>query len=196
MTGKKNGKQAPDTVADVATGATSPPGEHKMEQIRELMFGSVVRDFERRLGELHDRFEAESARILADGQKRVAELEARQAAQIERLQGQLRQESAARTGALEDVDTRFGQSLRTQSNEITAALQRHEDDAVSSEARLREAMAQLEQQLTQALQGAKDQFASGHRRLGDEKLAREDMADMMAELALRLRGAQDGAGHG
>ncbi len=193
MTGK-NGKQNPGTVADAATGSASPPGEHKMEQIRELMFGSVVRDFERRLGELHDRFEAESARILADGQKRVAELEARQAANMERLQNQLRQESAARTGAFEDVDSRFSQSLRTQSNEFTAALQRHEDDAVASEARLRETMARLEEQLTQALQGAKEQFAAGHRRLGDEKVAREDMADMLAELALRLRGA-DGSGN-
>lgn len=194
MTGK-NGKQNPGTAAETASGTASPPGEHKMEQIRELMFGSVVRDFERRLGELHDRFEAESARILADGQKRVAELEARQAAQLERLQNQLRQESAARTGALEDVDSRFSQSLRTQSNEFTAALQRHEDDAVASETRLRETMARLEEQLTQALQGAKEQFAAGHRRLGDEKVAREDMADMLAELALRLRGA-DGGGNG
>ena len=192
----KNAKQNPGTVADAANGAASPAGEHKMEQIRELMFGSVVRDFERRLTELHDKFEAESARILADGQKRVAELEARQAANIERLQSQLRQESAARTGALEDADSRFSQSLRTQSNEFTAALQRHEDDAVASESRLREAMARLEEQLTQALQGAKEHFAAGHRRLGDEKLAREDMADMMAELALRLRGVQDGSGNG
>ncbi|MBS0199467.1 MAG: hypothetical protein JSR70_03365 [Proteobacteria bacterium] len=192
----KNGKQAPEITVDKANGATSPPpGEHKMEQIRELMFGGVVRDLERRLAELHDRFEAESARIQADCQKRVAELEARANAQIERLQGQLRQESAARGGALEDVDSRFNQALRTQSNEFTAVLQRHEDDAIASESRARESMARMEEQLTQALQGAREQLAAGHRRLGEEKLAREDLADMMAELALRLRGGQDDSGH-
>ena len=192
----KNGKQAPEITSDKANGAVSPPpGEHKMEQIRELMFGGVVRDLERRLGELHDRFEAESARIQADCQKRVAELEARANAQIERLQGQLRQESAARGGALEDVDSRFNQALRTQSNEFTAVLQRHEDDAIAGESRARESVARMEEQLTQALQGAREQLAAGHRRLGDEKLAREDLADMMAELALRLRGGQDDSGH-
>ena len=30
-------------------------GDHKMDQIRELMFGSVVRDFDRRIQEVSER---------------------------------------------------------------------------------------------------------------------------------------------
>jgi hypothetical protein len=188
-------KSSPAKAAGAVDGQVSAPGERKMEQIRELMFGGVVRDFERRLKELDERFESESSRMRDDCHKRIGALEARLDTQIERLQAQLRQESTARTGAFEDVDTRFNQALRTQSNELGAVLQRHEDDANAGEARTREVLARLEEQIMQAIQALKERLSSTSDRLGEEKLAREDLADLMAELSLRLRGARDDAGN-
>lgn len=193
----KEKKVKPEPVKDLREADDGPgvPGERKMEQIRELMFGGVVRDLERRLKELDERFQNESSRLRDDCHKRIVALESRLDPQIERLQTQLRQESSARNGALEDIDTRFNQALRTQSNELGAALQRHEDDANASEARLRESIARLEEQIMQALQAVKDGMSSANSRLGEEKLAREDLADLMAELSLRLRGVrEDGNG--
>lgn len=197
METKQKAKTAQAAVAaSTANVAAAESGEHnKMDQIRELMFGGVVRDFERRLKELTERLESDVARISEDYQKRIAALESRLDPQIERLQGQLRQEVAARTGALDDVDTRFNQALRTQRGELNAVLQRHEDDAAAAEARTREALAQLEEQIKLAIQGVKDNLSSARTQLAGEKLAREDLADLMAELSLRLRGTQDAVGN-
>lgn len=166
-------------------------GDHKMDQIRELMFGSVVRDFDRRIQEVSERMESELARLANDYEKRVATLEARLDPQIEKLGVQLRQESASRTSALDDVDVRFSQAQRTQRSEVNAVLQQHEDNATAAEARAREALAQLDQRTQAALQSVRDALASARHELGGQKLAREDLADLMAEVSLRLRGTQD-----
>jgi len=178
-------------IGNVAAQAANAEPADKMEQIRELMFGGTVRDFDRRMKELADRLEADAARIVTDYEARIAALENRIAPQIEKLVQQLRQESAARQDALADLDARIGQSLRTQRNEINAVLQQHEDQAEAAETRARDALAQSEQKTQAALQQLRDALAAARTELGGEKLAREDLADLMAEVSLRLRGAQD-----
>lgn len=170
--------------------------DNKMDQIRELMFGGVVRDFDRRIKELNELMESELVRVAADYERRIAGLEARLDPQIEKLGAQLRQESAARTSALDDIDVRFGQAQRTLRSEINAVLQQHEDNAAASEARARDALAQLDERTQAALQAVREALSSARSELGGQKLAREDLADLMAEVSLRLRGAQDASRNG
>jgi hypothetical protein len=181
-------------IADKAPdAANADASDNKMDQIRELMFGGVVRDFDHRLKELSDRAESEMARIVADYEQRIAALEARLDPRIETLATQLRQESVARTSALDDVDVRFAQAQRTQRSEINAILQQHEDSAHAAESRAREALAQFDERTKTSLQAVRDALASTCSELRGQKLAREDLADLMAEVSLRLRGAQDAA---
>ena len=194
--GANNRLEIAGKAPDAPDASPADAGENKMDQIRELMFGGVVRDFDRRIKELADRTENEMTRVVADYEKRIAALEARLDPQIEKLGTQLRQESAARTSALDDVDVRYAQAQRTQRSEINAILQQHEDGATAAEARGREALAQLEQRTQSALQAIRDALASARTELGGQKLAREDLADLMAEVALRLRGTQDASKSG
>lgn len=179
-----------------AYAANTDASDNKMEQIRELMFGGVVRDFDRRIKELGDRTESEMARVVSDYEQRIAALEARLDPRIETLATLLHQESTARTSALDDVDVRFSQAQRTQRSEISTILQQHEDNANAAESRAREALAQLDERTQAALQAVRDALASARNELGGQKLAREDLADLMAEVSLRLRGAQDAAKSG
>jgi hypothetical protein len=183
-------------VAPVAVGSEADRGDQKMEQIRELMFGGVAREFDRRLKEMADGLKEAIAANDEEGKKRIAALEIRLDTQIERIQVQLRQEAAARATALDDLDTRIGQAQRTQRGELSAILQRHEDEAAAGEARAREALSALEAQARQSIQALKDALNASRAQLNDEKLAREDLADLMAELSLRLRGKQDLADNG
>lgn len=183
-------------VAPVAVGSEADRGDQKMEQIRELMFGGVAREFDRRLKETADGLKEAIAANDEEGKKRIAALETRLDTQIERIQVQLRQEAAARATALDDLDMRIGQAQRTQRGELSAILQRHEDEAAAGEARAREALSALEAQARQSIQALKDALNASRAQLNDEKLAREDLADLMAELSLRLRGKQDLADNG
>lgn len=166
-------------------------GDQKMEQIRELMFGGLARDFDRRLKELNERMQFEVDRIAGDFEKRIGALEAKLGPQVERLSTQLRQESAARTSSLEDVDVRFSQALRTHRAELNTTLQSHEDNAVAVEARISEALSQMDVDNKAAQQAIRDALADARAELNTDKLSREDMADLMAEISLRLRSGLD-----
>lgn len=192
---KMNAKQRPaahpaSAVNSAATSIEVDTGD-KMDQIRELMFGGVTRDFDRRLKDLGEHLESGLSRISEEFDKRFAALEARYDPQLERINAQLRQETAARTSAIDDVDVRFSQALRTQRGEINAVLQQHEDNAASAETRARDSLAQLEDRTKAALLALKEALSVARTELGGEKLAREDLADLMAEVSLRLRGIQD-----
>lgn len=183
-------------VKVAADGAGAEGGDRKMDQIRELMFGGLVRDFERRLKDLADRLDGEVARMTDDYHKRIAALEARLDPQMERMLAQMRQETTARAAAIDDVDTRFNQTLRAQRGELNAVLQRHEDEAAASETRAREALSQLEGRVGQSFQAIKDTMSAAHAQLQREKVARDDLSDLLAELSLRLRGTQELPGNG
>jgi hypothetical protein len=191
-----NANKRIEIVEKPPVAANMDAGDNKMDQIRELMFGGVVRDFDRRIQEVTERMESELARLASDYEKRVAALEARLDPQLEKMAAQLRQETAARTNALDDVDVRFSQAQRTQRSEVNAILQQHEDSAVAAEARARDALAQLDARTQGALQAVRDALASTRSELGGQKLAREDLADLMAEVSLRLRGTQDASKNG
>ena len=178
-------------IAKAPEAANADASENKMDQIRELMFGGVVRDFDRRIKEVSERMESELGRLAADYEKRIVALEARLDPQIDKLNALLRQETAARISALDDVDVRFSHAQRTQRSEINTALQQHEDSANAAEARARDALVLLEERSQAALQAVRDALASTRSELGGQKLAREDLADLMAEVSLRLRGTQD-----
>lgn len=185
-----------DVGAKMPEAANADASDNKMDQIRELMFGGVVRDFDRRLKELAEHMEGELARVAADYERRIAGVEARLDPRLEKLGTLLRQESAARTSALDDIDVRFAQAQRAQRSEINAVLQQHEDNADAAEARAREALAQLDERTQAALQAVREALSSARNELGGQKLAREDLADLMAEVSLRLRGTRDAAQDG
>lgn len=195
-TKQKVGVNRAAAVQVAIDGAGVEGSDRKMDQIRELMFGGLVRDFERRLKDLADRLDGEVARMTDDYHKRIAALEAKVDPQIERMLAQVRQEAAARASAIDDVDTRFNQALRTQRGELNAVLQRHEDEAVASETRGRETLSQLEGRVGQSFQALKDTMSATHARLQGGKVARDDLADLLAELSLRLRDSQELSGNG
>lgn len=173
------------------TGQSPDAGETRMEQIRELMSGSLVREFDSRLKELNTRVSDEIAALSEVFHRQLAELEARLGPQIERVQAQVRQESASRASALDDVDVRLHQALRVQRDDVNRAIQRNEEDAAAAEARARAAVTELERQVQASVSGLRQGLTDARTGLGNEKLARHDLADLLQEVALRLRDARD-----
>lgn len=164
------------------------PEDRKMDQVRDILFGSLMRDYDRRFQELEARVRAEVERLENELGRRAASIEERLEAGLEKSMAQLRQEGAARAAAIEDLDHRASQALRTQRGELVAAIGQVESDLGRSDARSREAIAQLQSSLDAAIRSLRDALSAERDALRGDKLGREDLADMMAELSLRLRG--------
>jgi len=185
-TGKKLGGKA---MADKK--ATGDGAERNVDQIRDILFGGQMRDYERRFDEFNARLEAELARLRDAQEKRLAQIDKRIDDQLDKLGKLLRQEIQDRNRSLDDLETRVQQAARTSRGEVASSLDAHAAELAATDERLRGALADVAK-ATHArageTEGALARVASD---LRDEKVGREDLAALLAEFALRLRGDFD-----
>lgn len=179
--GKSENEQVP---------AESDTADNRMEQIRELMFGGTVRELEHRIRALGEKLDGDLTRTVTDAEQRLAAMDKRMVHMGERIDEQLRQESATRINLMDDLESRLNQVWRAQRAEILAAVQQVETYVKTLDAQNREALSRLESAFKTALQSARDSEARARAELSQQKLSREDLADLMAEVAIRLRGTQ------
>lgn len=189
MNTKKRFVADPPAVAPVAESSITE--DRKMDQVRDILFGSLIREYDRRFQELEARFKAEIERVENEHGRRMAAIEERLEAGAEKFAMQLRQEGAARAAAIEDLDHRGSQALRTQRGEWVAAIEQVEANVGRNDARSREVATQLQSNLDAAVRTLREALSAERDALRGDKLGREDLADMMAELSMRLRGTLD-----
>ncbi len=178
-----------NSVSDKKTAVPDLSGaDRNVDQIRDILFGGQMRDYERRFQELNQRIEADFEGLRQDQERRFAQLDKRLDEQVEKIGRALRQEVADRAAATDDLETRLLQSARTQRSELTAAIDTLNHEQSSGEERLRAALAELEaavkeqaSRLTQSLTRSRDE-------LRGEKVGRDDLAALLTEVALRLKG--------
>lgn len=182
MTRKKS------TAIVAATATPTAPDERKMEQVRDLLFGSLARDYDRRLQELSERLTLESTRVGHEMERRFTALESRLESALERLGSQLKQEAAARVAAVDDLDIRLTQALRTQRSEFGESVEGLGAQLIRVEVQSREAVAALQSELMASLHALREATMGDRDKLREDKVGRADLADLMGELSLRLRG--------
>jgi hypothetical protein len=172
-----------DTQANAA-----PDGERNVDQIRDILFGGQMRDYERRFGELAQRLEQESTRLREEIDRRVAALEARLDEQVDRQGRALKQEGADRARAIDDLESRTQQAARTQREELNAALAQLADDLARHDERARAALAALSSALDKSAAQADAALAAARQELRGDKVGRTDLSALLTEVALRLKG--------
>ena len=173
----------------------NPPADaaadRNVEQIRDILFGGQMRDYERRFQEMNQRIEGEFARLRADADKRLVALERRLDEQVEKLAKGLRQEVGDRNKALDDLESRLLQAARTQRGEISAAIEGLGRELGATDERLRGLLAELEATLESHSQRAVQALGAAREELRCENVGREDLAALLTEVALRLQGQFD-----
>jgi hypothetical protein len=171
--------------------------EGNVDQIRDILFGGQMRDYERRFEELEERSKREAERARADVAKRLENLEQllrdqadRHAAQLKKLDAEFKLSVDAAASALlnarqeaTSASEKLGKALRAELSEVD---EKHEIGASS----LRERLHKLANETADAMRGGHDEISGVIERMGtnlrDEKVAREELAGFFSEMALRL----------
>jgi len=166
-------------------------GAGNVEQIRDILFGAQMREYERRFLDLDRRLEADLARLRESQEKRVAEVEKRIDDQLDQLGKRLHQEMQERGSALADLESNLQQAARTARGELDKTLDALGQELAAKDERQRAALADA-QASAQARAGETESALS---RIGAElhasKVGREDLSALLSELALRLKGDVD-----
>lgn len=165
--------------------------ERNVDQIRDILFGGQMRDYERRFEEFNARLETELARLRDAQEKRLAQIDRRIDESLDKLGNLLRQEIQDRNRSLDDLESRIQQAARTSRGEVSASLDAHAAELAAIDERLRGALADVARATHERAGETDGALARLATDLRDEKVGREDLAALLAEFALRLRGDFD-----
>lgn len=178
-------------MSDSKKPAPEAGADRNVDQIRDILFGGQMRDYERRFQEFGQRLEAEMTRLRESQDKRHAQLDKRLDEQFEKLSRQVRQEIGDRTQAVDDLESRIQQSARTARGEINSSFEGLSSELSRTDERLREAIAELNAALSDRANEANASLVRASSELRTEKVGREDLSALFTELSLRLKGDFD-----
>ena len=178
-------------MADPKKPAADGGADRNVDQIRDILFGGQMRDYERRFQDLNQRFEAELTRMREAQEKRLAQIDKRLDDQLDKLGKLVRQEIEDRNGAIDDLESRLQQAARTARAEVNKALDALAQEIARSDERLRGEIAELGASVQARAGEADSALARTGAELRAEKVGRDDLAALLTEFALRLRGARE-----
>lgn len=170
-------------------GLTDDPGEDlegNVDKIRQILFGGQMRDYEERFEAMEKRLTRNIERAATDLERRLERVDAYARREVEKLAEQLKSEKKDRTAEnkkgigelqslIDQVEKWFAEvdeQLEKDAKDFRAELLDHGEELKGEIRERHEKITALLQEQTEDLAG--------------RTLAREDMASVLAELAVRL----------
>ncbi len=147
-------------------GSSKDPGN--IEQIREIILGPQKRDYDQRI-----------ARIIADLNRSREETNSK----VEDLGGSLRTDIAARHKSLEDEINKIVREFHEVTSNLQKRIEETNRELSETKAKLQSESRLLKEQLSAELEA---QVSA----LRDSKISREAMAEMLQEVAMKLKGIE------
>jgi DNA repair exonuclease SbcCD ATPase subunit len=158
-----------------------------VNKIRDILFGSQMRDYERRFAGLEDRLAKAIDSLREEMKKQMDSLEVFNREEIESLGQRLKTEKADRADSLKQL----ARELQDASKGLEKKLSESEEQAASSQSDLRAKILEQSKTFTKEMERLQREVAANLDRevqgLRLEKMDRAALADLFNEFALRLR---------
>jgi len=169
------------------SGLSADNMDGNVDKIREILFGGQMRDYEQRFADLEKRLTKNIELISSNFEKRMDRLDSYAKREIEKLTEQVKDERKARREDGKQGSREF-KELAQQVESWCAEL----EEQIGSETHdLRSLLQEQGEELSGIIHETHEQLsknlAAETRNLADGKLAREDMAALLTEVALRLK---------
>jgi hypothetical protein len=178
--------------AVVESGATShstnPTGMENVDRIREIIFGSQMRDYEQRFSRIEERILKETADLKSETKRRLDSLEMYIRQEVDSLADRLASEKSERAAS----DDKMAKEFLETATAIERRMSQFDDRAAHNLRELRQlTLDQHKSMLEEFSQKTADLSSSAERRIEEVRTAsvqRSTMANLLTELALRLEG--------
>ena len=164
------------------------PESGNVDRIRNILFGSQMRDYEGRFQRLEEQLASEAAALRADLQKRLDALEAFMRGEAESMTHRVKTEQSERGHAIE----RIARDLAETAKALELKIGRLDEQAAKDVRDLRQQLLEQSKTLGAEIKEKNDHIKS---RLESEAqlirgamTGRESLAEMLTEVALRLKG--------
>jgi ElaB/YqjD/DUF883 family membrane-anchored ribosome-binding protein len=171
--------------AETRNGAIEESG--KVDRIRDILFGSQMRDYDGRFQRLEEHLAQEAAEIRADVQKRLETLEGFMKGEVQAITNRANAEQSERSNAIE----KLGRDLAETAQNLDSRIKSLGEQTGKEIHALREQLLDQSKALSEEIREKHDQMKAGLDREADQirgaMTGREALAEMLSEVALRLK---------
>ena len=159
----------------------------KVDRIRDILFGSQMRDYDSRFQRLDERLTRDSMEARNEVQKRIDGLENFLKSEVQSLGNRLNAEQTDRGNAIARLAHDLAETARTLEGKI-----KYLDEQSATEMHdLREQLLEQSKALTAEIKDKHDQMKAGldheTEQIRNAMTGRESLAEMLSEVALRLK---------
>ncbi|MGB5736360.1 MAG: hypothetical protein WBM40_18150, partial [Thiohalocapsa sp.] len=166
------------------------PPDGTMAQLRQLLFGTQMREYDERFEQLLERQSEELGRLRDEQRAHLGKLDTFVRGELDRLAGELRGEREERVTAIHQLGERVELAARDLSRDLGARLDALElalgDEGKCREAQVSAQSAELGEALEDRCRGLELSFKQAVDGLRDSKTNRDELAELFTELASRL----------
>lgn len=158
-----------------------------VDKIREILFGGQMRDYEGRFADLEKRLSQRIDRLDAEFEKQIGRLNSYAKREVDKLAERIKAERKDRL-----ADTKSGsRDLKDATQQVEAWFGEVEDRLDIETKELRNAIHEQSEEFAALIAETRDclndALTNETRELADAKLAREDLAGLLSEVAMRLK---------
>ena len=157
-----------------------------IDKIRDILFGSQMRDYEKRFAKLEERLQREHQELKEEMRKRLESLESYVRSETDALSSRITSEQEQRGDSLTDLSRELkdiAKSLEKKTAQLDELFNKNNREtrqqALDQTKQLMEEIQSKHQSLSQSLERAV-------RELTEEKMERSGLADLFTEMAMRL----------
>jgi hypothetical protein len=165
---------------------TDAPEGANVDKIRDILFGSQMREYEKRFGRLEEQVASSLETIRQDIKRRFDSLEAFTHQEVESLSQRLKNEKGERVENVKELTA----ELRSLAASLQNKLSQLEEQMTSGQGDLRTRILDQTKTLSNEIERTKKDFSAAMDRevqtLRSEKTDRATLADLFNEMALRL----------
>src|ERR1019366_3840533 len=161
-------------------------GAGNVDKIRDILFGSHMRDYESRFARLEETLIKETLEIRETNRRRFDQLESYIKKEFETVLSQLKAERDERT----DSASQLSRELKELNDSLSRRIRDLDDREINADRSLRSDLLQQARELTEEIRARHEEMSSLLDRrvneLRDGKTDRAALASMFSEVALRL----------
>jgi len=158
-----------------------------VNKIRDILFGSQMRDYEQRFARVEERLAKATDNLREEMKKQVNSLESFTRQELESLSQRLKTEKGDRAHSLEEIAREFRENLKA----LETRLADGEEQVATTQSDIRSRVLEQAKTFSAELEKLQGEIASSLdqevRTLRSEKIDRDALADLFSEFALRLR---------
>jgi len=177
-------ERSTDDAAALTGGEGATPAS--LDKVRDILFGSQMRDVERRFARLEERLVKETTDLKDDVRRRLDTLEAYIRRENESLEGQIKSERGDRVDAHSGLSNELKETARGFERRATTIDEQHSKGQRELRQQMLEQHQRLSDDLRQKVEEILGTLARTANELRTDKADRATIAALLTEVAMRL----------